>query len=215
MSNAPIRLVQCSLFCWLSLMLGQAGLIYAQDGPGTGPLFDRFSLTLDSGQRTEAVGPFYNRQQKESEQLLAVPPLFSHVSDASVEAEEFDFLYPVLTYDRYGTEFRWQLFQLLSFAGGQDPQEISARRFTLFPLYFQQRSPDPEQNYTALFPFYGHLKNRLFRDEIHFVLFPFYGQSRKRDVVTDNYLIRSFICAGARPCTAGNSGRWPATSTKV
>ena len=66
------------------------------------------------------------------------------------------------------------------------------RRFTLFPIYFQQRSPDPKENYTALVPFYGHLKNRLFRDEIFFVMFPIYSETRKRDVVTDNYLYPFF-----------------------
>ena len=66
------------------------------------------------------------------------------------------------------------------------------KRFTLFPLYFQQRSPDPNENYTALVPFYGHLKNRLFRDEIFFVMFPIYSETRKRDVVTDNYLYPVF-----------------------
>ena len=64
--------------------------------------------------------------------------------------------------------------------------------FTLFPIYFQQRSPDPKENYTALVPFYGHLKNRLFRDEIFFVMFPIYSETRKRDVVTDNYLYPFF-----------------------
>jgi len=62
----------------------------------------------------------------------------------------------------------------------------------LFPIYFQQRSPDPGLNYTAVVPFYGRLENRLFRDEIRFVLFPLYGQSRKKDVVTDNYLYPFF-----------------------
>ena len=70
--------------------------------------------------------------------------------------------------------------------------DFPRRRFTLFPLYFQQRSPDPNENYTALVPFYGHLKNRLFRDEIFFVMFPIYSETRKRDVVTDNYLYPFF-----------------------
>jgi hypothetical protein len=55
-------------------------------------------------------------------------------------------------------------------------------------LYFQQRSPVPEDNYTAVVPFYGHLQNRLFRDDIFFVMFPFYSETRKGDVVTDNYV---------------------------
>ena len=80
------------------------------------------------------------------------------------------------------------MFQLFSFAGGGNRPESAARRFTIFPLYFQQRSADAGQNYTAFLPFYGHLKNRIFTDEMFFVLFPFYLQSRKAGVVTDNYL---------------------------
>ena len=117
-----------------------------------------------------------------------MPPLLSYTRDPATESEEFDFLYPVMTYDRYGDQYRWQFFQLLSFAGGPTQQETARDRFTLFPLYFQQRSSDPSENYTAVFPFYGHLKHRLFRDEIFFVMFPLYSQTRKKDVVTDNYL---------------------------
>ena len=80
------------------------------------------------------------------------------------------------------------VFQLLSFSGGPTQQASAQDRFTLFPLYFQQRSSDPSQDYTAVFPVYGHLKHRLFRDEIFFVMFPIYGETRKKDVVTDNYL---------------------------
>ena len=93
-----------------------------------------------------------------------------------------------MTYDRYGDQYRWQFFQLLSFAGGPTQRETARDRFTLFPLYFQQRSSDPSENYTAVFPLYGHLKHRLFRDEIFFVMFPLYSETRKKDVVTDNYL---------------------------
>ena len=70
--------------------------------------------------------------------------------------------------------------------------ETERDRFTLFPFYFQQRSTLLNENYTALIPFYGHLKNRLFRDEVFFVMMPFYVQSRKRDVVTDNYVYPFF-----------------------
>ena len=147
---------------------------------------------MDSGQRTEAAGPFFYDQRKNSEKTWAVPPLLSYDADPATESKEFDLLYPVLTYERYGMEYRWQLGQLLSFSGGQDPDDSTAKRFTLFPVYFQQRSSNPDENYTALFPLYGRLQNRLFRDEIFFVLFPIYGESRKRDVVTDNYLYPFF-----------------------
>lgn len=185
-----IRRKSILLWC-LGLLLAATAQIHS--APNVGPLFDLFPLALDTGFRTEAIGPlFYQQHKDDGECIVAVPPLFSYTSNTSTESEEFDFIYPLLTYDRFGKEFRWQLFQLLSFSGGQNQDQIQKKRFTIFPIYFQQRSPDPELNYTALAPIYGHLKNRLLRDEIFFVMFPLYSQTRKRDVVTDNYLYPFF-----------------------
>lgn len=144
-----------------------------------GFLYDHHPLTLESGWRTEAIGPFYYKQVTELEKLWALPPLFSR-SVTEADSEEYDVLYPLLTYNRAGAEYRWQLFQLVSFSGGQSQAEIPRDRFTIFPFYFQQRSPDSNQNYTALFPIYGHLKNRIFRSEIDFALWPLYVKTIKR-----------------------------------
>ena len=181
-------------FAWLALSSGLTLAAFAPpratagDALHAGFLFDEFDLTLAPGRRTEAVGPFFYSEDKETQRVWAVPPLLSYARDPGTESKEFDLLYPVMTYDRYGEQYRWQLFQILSFSGGPTQNETARDRFTLFPLYFQQRSSDPNEDYTAVFPFYGHLKHRLFRDEISFVMFPLYGQTRKKDVVTDNYL---------------------------
>ncbi|MGB7769029.1 MAG: hypothetical protein WBN22_09295 [Verrucomicrobiia bacterium] len=188
-----INLRICS---WL-MMLKLSCAVLGSDGFVAGPLFSQFSLTLDQGHRTEAVGPFFYDQRKDSEKTWAIPPLFSLDSDPAVETKEYDVLYPVLTYERFGTEYRWQLGQLLSFAGGEDSGDFPVKRFTLFPLYFQQRSPDKNENYTAVAPCYGHLQHRLFRDDIFFVMFPIYSETRKRDVVTENYFYPLFdVCHG-------------------
>lgn len=144
-----------------------------------GFLYDHHRLTLESGWRTEALGPFYYHQQTELESHWAVPPLFSR-SVTQADSEEYDILYPLLTYNRAGTQYRWQLIQLLSFSGGASQDELARDRITIFPLYFQQRSPASNENYTALFPIYGHLKNRLFRSEVDFVLWPLYIKSIRR-----------------------------------
>jgi hypothetical protein len=157
-------------------------------GVESGPLVHQFPLTLSPGRRTEVLGPLLSYERQEAQTQWVLSPLFSHTLDSGVDVEELDLAYPLLTYDRFGTEYRFQILQVFSFAGGMDQQEGRARRFTLFPVYFQQRAADSNLNYTAVFPLYGRLKNRLFRDEIRFVLFPLYGQSRKRGVVTDNYL---------------------------
>ena len=157
-----------------------------------GLLFDEFDLTLELGQRTEAVGPFFYSETQETQRTWAIPPLFAHTVDPATESEEYDFCYPLLSYDRFGEQYRFHIFQLISLSGGRTQNETYRDRFTVFPIYFQQRSSDPGESYTAVFPIYGHLKNRLFRDEIFFVMFPIYGQSRKADVVTDNYVYPFF-----------------------
>lgn len=177
------------LACLLSLTTRASG---ADEGPHAGFLFDEFNLTLDSGHRTEAFGPFFYSEERDTERTWALPPLFSHTEDPATESEEIDVLYPIITYDRFGDQYRWHICQLLSFAGGPTQTENERERFTLFPVYFRQRSSITNENYTAVLPFYGHLKNRLFREEIFFVMFPFYIQSRKADVVTDNYLYPFF-----------------------
>jgi hypothetical protein len=186
------RLLPGLRICGLGFVLSCCAPAFAEDHFHAGLLFDEFPLTLDAGHRTEAAGPFFYNQQKDTEKTWAIPPLFSHDTNSAVESREDDFVYPLLTYERYGTQYRWQFIQLLSFAGGQEQNDSEKRRFTIFPFYFQQRSPDTNDNYTALVPFYGHLKNRLMRDDIFLVMFPIYSETRKRDVVTDNYLFPFF-----------------------
>lgn len=160
--------------------LSLAAMSVTADSLNVGPLFDQFPLTLRDGTRTEAVGPFFNTQTSGAEEAWAVPPICSSVQDADTDSREFDFTYPIITYDRFGPEYRLQFLQLLSFSGGGLQSGKTTDRFTLFPFYFQQRSGESNLNYTAVMPFYGTLKNRLLRDEIHFVLWPIYVKTIRR-----------------------------------
>src|SRR5262245_8370332 len=124
-----------------------------------GPIYQSFKLTLEPGDRQEAVGPFWYTQQSgppgDRLHFWALPPLFSYGRNDDVDFEEFDFLWKIATYNRYGPEYRFQLVQWFSFAGGGTQSDTNVHRFTLFPIYFQQRSAIPEKNYTAFFPIYG------------------------------------------------------------
>jgi len=145
-----------------------------------GLLFSRYALTLEAGERTEALGPLFYLQHGESENILAFPPIFSHSVRPDTDAEEYDFFYPLLSFDRYGHEYRWHLGQLLNFTGGHNQAEVARHQFNIFPVYMQQRSADTNLNYTALFPIYGHLVNRIFRSEIDFALWPLYVKTVRR-----------------------------------
>jgi hypothetical protein len=162
------------------------------DDINAGPIFSHYTEPSGSGINEQALGPFFYYETSESQRTWAVPPLVSRNWDPVADFDRVDVGYPLLTYRRFGTEYRWQLLQWLNFNGGANQQGQEARRFTLFPIYFQQRSPESNQNYTAVFPFYGHLKHRIFRDDIYFVMFPLYSRTRKRDVITENYLYPFF-----------------------
>lgn len=182
----------CLCLCVLGGFACRPQPVSAADFLSAGPLFQQFYLTLAPGHRTEVLGPLFYQEEADTQKTWAIPPLISEASDPATGLKEFDLLYPILTYDRYGDQHRWQFIQIFSFAGGPSSRESSRERLTLFPLYFQQRSSDPNENYTALVPFYGRLKHRLFRDEIFFVMFPIYGQTKNKGVVTDNYLYPLF-----------------------
>src|SRR5207244_1511501 len=85
----------------------------------SGPLIQEFNLTLAPGRRVEALGPLLSYQQGQKQTQWALPPLFSHASDEGADVEEFDLAYPLLTYDRFGKEYRFQILQVLSLAGGK------------------------------------------------------------------------------------------------
>lgn len=173
----------------LFLLLGmgfERGTVSAAEWKA-GPFAHEFSLTLGAGTRTEWLGPLYYHEVAEEQTTWAVPPFFSRLVNPGVETEEYDILYPLVTYDRFGAEYKWQLFQLLSFSGGQTQDEQKSDKFTVFPFYFQRRAADPAQNYTALLPFWGTLKDRLLRDEIRVRLFPVYSRTVRKDIVTENF----------------------------
>jgi hypothetical protein len=164
----------------LILLLWISALRSSGQGLSAGPFVHEFPLTLSPGYRVEAFGPLLSWEQSETHRQWALSPLISSSADPAVDSRELDIAYPVFTLDRFGSEYRLQLMQLFSFSGGKDQRETNVHRFTLFPIYFQQRSPDTSRNYTALFPFYGHLQNRLFRDRVDFVGWPIYVKTERR-----------------------------------
>lgn len=182
--------------CFISSGLWFATNFLAMSAPAAdlagGCFVSEFALTLDSGSRREILGPLFSCETNRTQVEQRWTPFFSRTHDPAADFEEIDFAYPLLTYDRYGAQRRFQILQWFSISGGENQDDVWRRRFSLFPFYFQQRSTKSNENYTAFVPFYGHLQNRFFRDEVHFVLLPLYVQSRKKDVVTDNYLYPFF-----------------------
>jgi hypothetical protein len=157
-----------------------------------GPLVHEFELTLMPGLRTESVGPLFHYEVADLWEQWAVSPFLSYTYDRGIDGEGLDFLYPFITYDRFGEEYRLRFFLLTTLSGGEHQSGDRPRRFTIFPFIFRQWSTTPEREYWALFPLGGTIRDRLFRDEIRFALFPLFARTRRGDAVTENYLYPIF-----------------------
>ena len=178
--------------CLAALLAAPCARAETDDECLAGPAYSKFRLTLSSGWREEAAGPFFYQQSPGGQRQWAIPPFFCRTITPDVDWSEWELFYPVANYRRFGKEYRLELAQVFNISGGATPDQYPVRRTTVFPIYFDQRSQDTNLNYTAVAPFYGHLKNRLFRDDIKFIMFPIYSETRKKDVVTDNYFYPIF-----------------------
>jgi hypothetical protein len=203
-SKLPYPIASVLLLCFAA--------VFSVSAVDLGPIYDSFPLTLVPGKRTEILGPIISTEKTTNDWGWTFSPLMSYRYNPGVDSTSFDFVYPIVSHRRYGSEYRFQIFQIFSFSGGNNQKQETKKRFTLFPFYFQQRAPDPKDNYTAFLPFYGTLKNRLFRDRIHFVMMPIYVRTEKRGVITDNYLLPFFDVRNG----AGVKGWqfWPVTGTE-
>ncbi len=159
-----------------------------------GPLMYAHRLTLEPGHEAGVLGPIFTERHAGTDPYSqwTIRPLLSWRGLDDGRSEEWDLLYPLLTYHRTGEESRFQLLQWIGFSGGRHQTGGDENSTTLFPFYFSRESGDPARDYRALFPVYGTLKGRMMRDRIDFALFPLYAKSQKRDVVTRNYLYPIF-----------------------
>jgi hypothetical protein len=152
-----------------------------------GPLIQSMPLTLEPGGRgLEALGPLYYEHETEDGRLWAVPPLVSSFRTEDRERGEVFVIPPLFSYRKYGEDWRWQLGQWINRSHVDSIEDRELKRFNLFPFFFYQNAPDPKRDYWALFPLYGTLKGRMFRDEVEFVAFPAWLKSRKGEVITRN-----------------------------
>ena len=182
-----------SILCGLLLFGGFfPRVLVAGDDAKAGPLWASAQLVLEDGRQVEAMGPIWGYEESEDQTKWALRPLVSHRFNEAEDHDQWHILYPLVTYNRFGTEWRTQVLQWLNWGGGEDSLDGAEKKQTLFPIFFRKKSPNPEESYWALIPIYGTLKNRLFKKEIKVVFFPLYARTEKGDATTHNILYPFF-----------------------
>lgn len=152
------------------------------------PLIDYRESPAEGFSNLSLLGPLIKFQKKGDDREVGVRPLFYQQSHTEDRAKSTYILYPVAYHEttpEADTFSVLQLYQKSTFRKQED--EEREKTTMLFPFYFSGRS-DKYGPYRAVFPFYGDLYERFWRDEYHFAMFPLYGSTVNKGTTTRHYL---------------------------
>jgi hypothetical protein len=178
-------------------------LSFGEGDFGLGPLLSiEDDKTQESQeQEIEALGPFITSKRTDKTSEFGFRPFFYLVEDRERDSTEFEFLYPIATYDRREGSWGFQfLLYILSYESNKKASSFREKEFTLFPLIFAKSAERKEDSYFALFPIYGRIKNKLAKDEINFFLFPLFLQTKSGETTNYSFLwpIFSYYTGGGQ-----------------
>ncbi|QYM79352.1 hypothetical protein K0B96_01670 [Horticoccus luteus] len=122
----------------------------------------------------------------ESKTISGVRPFWVAWRDGNGEIRNATVLYPLWFYRGDRDAYQWSIFNLINhsrYRAGVTPagDKIRDNHFDLWPIYFSRDTGSPESSYHAVFPIYGRVPSRFFKDEVEWVLFPFYFHTVKKD----------------------------------
>ncbi len=194
-AKGMIRAIAAFMVFWSYLLTAIPGWCEDSNGDaGVGrsftlwPLIDYRESPQEGFSNLGILGPLFKMQTQRDEQLLAFRPLFYRTSRETQQSAFTDYLYPLASKDSTPEASRLQvlqLFQINSFR--KDEPEVKEQDSMFFPFFIKGMSKKYGA-YTSIFPLYGNIYERFWRDEYHFFLFPLYGSTVKKGTTSRNYL---------------------------
>jgi len=134
------------------------------------------------------LGPLLNFDSTPTDDIFSFRPLIHNTRDSSKTRSVSYYLYPLAstetTPDVDQIEFL-QIFQKNSYRKSE-PEEKESQSM-IFPFFISGESKK-YGSYTSLFPIYGDIYGRFWRDEYHYILFPLYGRTVLKKTTNYNFL---------------------------
>ncbi len=184
-----------------------ATTLYAADGREAGeegtvftfwPLIDYRESPREGFSNLAILGPLFKLQHQGGARDLAIRPLFYDSTRNNGQTSQTIYLYPLAATETTPAATKvsiLELYQTSIFHKGEEGEEHNRM---LLPFYLSGSSAKYGP-YTSVFPFYGDIYERLWRDEIHFVMFPLYSRTVKGGTTNRNYLYPLFaLTSGER-----------------
>jgi hypothetical protein len=156
------------------------------------PLIDYRDSPAEKYRNLSILGPLLKFQKRGDDHVTAFRPLFYRSSNPVLETTETTYLYPLAS-ERTTPDASWfqGLLILQSNTFRRDETGKEDNSSMLFPFLISGTSAKYGK-YMSVFPFYGDIYERFWRDEYHYVLFPLYGRTVNKGTTTRNYLYPFF-----------------------
>lgn len=182
--------------CWITLFLlltGTASMTLALHDTTKSPdasvnmgciLSERTSIHTNN--EWKALGPFIEAiRDPMGRTFSALRPFFSKSVDPNQQHERRDYLWPLASTGNYENRSTWRA--LLVYGRNWNTETDSRYRWMLFPLVAHGRDRKGDQ-FFALMPFGGEVREMFWRDTIRFVLFPLYMSTQVNEQVSRSVL---------------------------
>jgi len=205
-----------AILIMFSLYVLQADVIYAAELPRSPenealttvwPLFDYRENSAKKTSNLSILGPFLTFETTPDDQLTAFRPIFSTKADINKTRSSSYYLYPLASSETTPDVTRMEfllLFQKSTFRKAEpDKKEDQSM---LFPFYISGES-EKYGPYTSVFPIYGDIYEKFWRDEYHYALFPLYGRTVNKG--TTNYHLLWPFFSLTRGENESGFGFWP------
>ena len=152
------------------------------------PLLDYRENRAKKTSKLSILGPILTFERTAADEITAFRPLFHTEEDNRFTRKSSYYLYPLasaeITPDVTRMEFL-QIFQKNTFRKAE-PEE-KEQQFMLFPFIIKGESKKYGP-YTSVFPLYGDIYERFWRDEYHYTLFPIYGRTVNKGTTNYHFL---------------------------
>ena len=188
----PVKAIMAFL---LILMTGASPLIAAEicDKQEEGTIFTLWPLVdyrespREGYSNLSILGPVFKLQRRGKEKDLAVRPLYYNTSNSSEGTSSTSYFYPIASSEKSPEAETTQILKLYQNNVFRKGEENEQKDKMLFPFYIRGTS-EKYGPYLSVFPFYGDLYERFWKDEYHYVMFPIYSRTVKKGTTTRNYI---------------------------
>ena len=152
------------------------------------PLIDYRESPAEGFSNLSLLGPLIKFQKQGEDRDTAIRPLFYQSNHAKDRSSSTYFLYPAAFHENTPEADTYEVLRLFQSSNFRK-DEAGAREGTtmLFPFYIAGLS-EKGGDYRSVFPFYGDIYDRFWRDEYHFLMVPLYGSTVNRGTTTRHYL---------------------------